>query len=115
MISDIFPTAYFGADIAGIEDGDTVAVFGCGPVGQFVIASAQLLGAGRVFAIDRVPSRLEMARAQGAEVINFEEEDPAKTLQRLTNGIGVDRAIDAVGVDAQHAHEGPAANPMRKS
>ena len=108
MISDIFPTAYFGADIAGIEDGDTVAVFGCGPVGQFVIASAQLLGAGRVFAIDRVPSRLEMARAQGAEVINFEEEDPAKTLQRLTNGIGVDRAIDAVGVDAQHAHGGPA-------
>ena len=108
MISDIFPTAYFGADIAGIEDGDTVAVFGCGPVGQFVIASAQLLGAGRVFAIDRVPSRLEMARAQGAEVINFEEEDPVETLQRLTNGIGVDRAIDAVGVDAQHAHEGPA-------
>ena len=108
MISDIFPTAYFGADIAGIEDGDTVAVFGCGPVGQLVIASAQLLGAGRVFAIDRIPSRLEMARAQGAEVINFEEEDPVETLQRLTNGIGVDRAIDAVGVDAQHAHEGPA-------
>ena len=108
MISDIFPTAYFGADIAGIEDGDTVAVFGCGPVGQFVIASAQLLGAGRVFAIDRIPSRLEMARAQGAEVINFEEEDPVETLHRLTNGIGVDRAIDAVGVDAQHAHEGPA-------
>ena len=108
MISDIFPTAYFGADIAGIEDGDTVAVFGCGPVGQFVIASAKLLGAGRVFAIDRVPSRLEMARAQGAEVINFEKEDPVETLQRLTNGIGVDRAIDAVGVDAQHAHSGPA-------
>ena len=108
MISDIFPTAYFGADIAGIEDGDTVAVFGCGPVGQFVIASAMLMGAGRVFAIDRVPSRLEMARNQGAEVINFEEEDPVETLHRLTNGIGVDRAIDAVGVDAQHAHEGPA-------
>ena len=108
MISDIFPTAYFGADIAGIEDGDTVAVFGCGPVGQFVIASAKLLGAGRIFAIDRVPSRLEMARAQGAEVINFEEEDPVETLQRLTGGIGVDRAIDAVGVDAQHAHQGPA-------
>ena len=109
LISDIFPTGYFGAEMAEIEAGDTVAVFGCGPVGQFVIASAKLLGAGRIFAIDRVPSRLEMAKEQGAEIINFEEEDPVKTLQRLTGGIGVDRAIDAVGVDAQHAHEGPAA------
>lgn len=109
MISDIFPTGYFGADIAGIDPGDTVAVFGCGPVGQFAIASAKLMGAGRVFAVDRVPSRLEMARAQGAEVINFEEEDPVETLMRLTNKIGVDRAIDAVGVDSQHAHSGPAA------
>ena len=109
LISDIFPTGYFGADIAGIDAGDTVAVFGCGPVGQFVIASAKLMGAGRIFAIDRVPSRLEMARAQGAETINFEEEDPVETLLRLTNKIGVDRAIDAVGVDSQHAHGGPAA------
>ena len=106
LISDIFPTGYFGADIAGIEPGDMVAVFGCGPVGQFVIASAKLMGAGRVFAVDRVPSRLEMARSQGAETINFEEEDPVETLLRLTGKIGVDRAIDAVGVDAQHAHHG---------
>ncbi len=109
LISDIFPTGYFGAEMAEIEAGDTVAVFGCGPVGQFAIASAKLLGAGRIFAIDRIPSRLEMAREQGAETINFEEEDPVKTIQRLTGGIGVDRAIDAVGVDAQHAHQGPAA------
>lgn len=108
LISDIFPTGYFGADIAGIEPGDTVAVFGCGPVGQFAIASAKLMDAGRVFAVDRVPDRLEMARAQGAETIDFEREDPVATLKRLTGGIGVDRVIDAVGVDAQHAHEGPA-------
>lgn len=109
LISDIFPTAYFGAELAEIEEGNTVAVFGCGPVGQFVIASAKLMGAGRIFAVDRVQSRLDMARAQGAEVINFEEENPVETIQRLTSGIGVDRAIDAVGVDAQHAHHGPAA------
>ena len=97
LISDIFPTAYFGADIAEIEDGDAVAVFGCGPVGQFAIASARLLGAGRVFAVDCVEDRLAMARAQGAEVIDFEKEDPVETLKRLTGGVGVDRAIDAVG------------------
>ena len=108
MCSDIFPTGYFGADIAGIEPGDAVAVFGCGPVGMFAIASAKLLGAGRVFAIDRVPSRLDMARAQGAEVINFDHEDPKTTIMKLTGGVGADRVIDAVGVDAEHAHEGPA-------
>jgi threonine dehydrogenase-like Zn-dependent dehydrogenase len=108
LLSDIFPTAYFGAELAEITPGDTVAVFGCGPVGQFSIVSARLLGASRIFAIDRVPSRLEMARAQGAEVIDFDAEHPVKTLQRLTGGIGVDRAIDAVGVDAEHAHGGPA-------
>jgi threonine dehydrogenase-like Zn-dependent dehydrogenase len=86
-----------------------VAVFGCGPVGQFAIASARLLGAGRVFAIDNVPSRLSMARAQGAETINFDQEDPVALLKELTLGIGVDRAIDAVGVDANRAHSGPAA------
>lgn len=109
MLSDIFPTAYFGADIAEIEDGDTVAVFGCGPVGIFTILSAKLLGAGRVIAIDRHEDRLAMARAQGAEVINFDKEDPIETILRLTGGIGVDRVIDAVGVDAQHADHGPAA------
>ena len=109
LVSDIFPTAYFGADIAGILPGQTVAVFGCGPVGQFVIASAKLLGAGRVFAVDRIPSRLDSARFQGAEIINFDAEDPVEALQKLTGNLGVDVVIDAVGVDAQHADHGPAA------
>ena len=101
LLSDVFPTGYFGAELAEITPGDTVAVFGCGPVGQFAIASALLFGASRVFAIDQLPDRLQMARQQGAEVINFNDEDPVQTLQRLTGGIGVDRAIDAVGVDAE--------------
>jgi len=108
MLSDIFPTGYFGADLAGIKPGHTVAVFGCGPVGQFVIASARLMDAGRILAVDAVPDRLEMARAQGAETIDFNAEDPVKAIRALTGGIGVDCAIDAVGVDAVHAHEGPA-------
>lgn len=114
LVSDIFPTGYFGAELAEIKPGDTVAVFGAGPVGQFAIVSAKLLGAGRVFAIDCHEDRLGMARTQGAEIINFEEEDPVETLRRLTNGIGVDRAIDAVGVDAVHAHHGPAAKAAKK-
>lgn len=108
LMSDIFPTGYFGAQLAEVSLGDTVAVFGAGPVGQFAIASAFLLGAGRVFAVDRLPERLETARAQGAEVINFDEEDPIQAILSLTGGIGVDRAIDAVGVDSQHAASGPA-------
>ncbi len=115
MLSDIFPTAFFGAEIAEIEDGDPVAVWGCGPVGQFTIASAKLLGAGRIFAIDTVPSRLEMAQRQGAEIIDFNQEDPTEALKRLTGGIGVDRAIDAVGVDAVTAHQGPAAREAEKN
>jgi threonine dehydrogenase-like Zn-dependent dehydrogenase len=113
-ISDIFPTAYFGAELAEITDGDTVAVFGCGPVGLFAIASAQLLGAGRIIAIDTIPSRLEMARAQGAEIIDFNQEDPVEVIKSLTRGIGVDRAIDAVGVDATRPHSGPAAEQAQK-
>ena len=100
LLSDIFPTAMFGADLAHIEPGRSVAVFGCGPVGQFAIASAKLKDAGRVFAIDCIPSRLEMARDQNAEVIDFSQEDPVETIKGLTGGIGVDRVIDAVGVDA---------------
>ncbi|MDH1263498.1 glutathione-dependent formaldehyde dehydrogenase [Pseudomonas sp. GD03944] len=106
LLSDIFPTGYFGAELAEVSSGDTVAVFGCGPVGQFAIASAKLLGAARVFAIDRHEDRLRMACQQGAEVIDFDQEDPVQTLRRLTNGIGVDRAIDAVGVDADCPHHG---------
>jgi len=109
LISDIFPTGYFGADIAGIKPGDTVAVFGCGPVGQFVIASARLMNAGRIFAVDNVPSRLELAREQHAEVIHFDEEDPIEAIKGLTANIGVDRAIDAVGVDANRPHGGESA------
>lgn len=109
LLSDIFPTAYFGAELAEIPPGDTVAIFGCGPVGQFAIKSAQLLGAGRIFAIDTIPSRLQMAKALGAEIIDFNVEDPVEALKSLTGGAGVDRAIDAVGVDAVAPHSGAAA------
>lgn len=104
LISDIFPTGYFGADLAGVKYGDTVAVFGCGPVGLFAIASAGLMGAGRILAVDQIPSRLDMARAQGAEVIDFSREDPVEAIRELTGGIGTDRVIDAVGIDAVHPH-----------
>lgn len=104
-VSDIFPTGYFGAKVAEVGPGDTVAVFGCGPVGQFAIISAFTLGAGRVFAIDNIPSRLRFAQKVGAEVINFNEEDPVEVLRELTGGIGPDRVIDAVGIDAEAPEE----------
>ena len=113
LLSDIFPTGYFGADLAEIKPGDSVAVFGCGPVGQFAIASAFLMGAGRVIAVDRVHSRLDMARGQGAEVINFDEEHPVLAIREMTSGIGVDRAIDAVGVDADPPNAGPAEKTVK--
>ena len=103
FLSDIFPTGYMAAENAEIEDGDTVAVWGCGPVGQFAIQSAWMFGAGRVIAIDRVPERLAMAAKHGrAEVINFEKSDGTvyERLQEMTNGRGVDRCIDAVGAEA---------------
>ncbi|MGH7907355.1 MAG: zinc-dependent alcohol dehydrogenase [Candidatus Binataceae bacterium] len=100
LLSDIAPTGYFGAKLAEIKPGETVAVFGCGPVGQFCIASARIMGAGRIFAVDETASRLDMARDQGAEVIDFKKEEPAQIIRELTGGIGVDRAIDAVGIDA---------------
>lgn len=106
LISDIFPTGYFGAEMARIKPSSTVAIFGCGPVGQFVIASAKLMGAGRIFAIDELEDRLEMAQAQGAEIINFANEDPIATIQELTKGIGVDSAIDTVGIDANYPDNG---------
>jgi threonine dehydrogenase-like Zn-dependent dehydrogenase len=108
LISDIFPTGYFAADLAELHPGSTLVVFGCGPVGQFAIASAKLLGAGRIFAVDSVPSRLEMASDQGAEVIDFNRDNPVEVIHELTKGVGADRAIDAVGVDAVHAKHGPA-------
>jgi threonine dehydrogenase-like Zn-dependent dehydrogenase len=114
LLSDIFPTGYFGAELAHIKPGHTVAIFGCGPVGQFAIASAKLMDAGRIFAIDEVQSRLQMARAQGAEVIDFSAEHPVEAIRRLTGGIGVDCAIDAVGVDAERPHRGPAADEAQQ-
>ena len=114
LLSDIFPTSYFAADLAEIKPGDTVAIFGCGPVGQFAIASAKLRGAGRIFAVDCIESRLEMARMQGAEAIDFNREDPVEVLQGMTGGIGPDRAIDAVGVDAVAPSGGPAAKEAQK-
>lgn len=101
FLSDIFPTGYMAAENAGIEKGDTVAVWGCGPVAQFTIQSAWMLGAGRVIAIDRVPERLEMARKHGrAETINFDNEDVYDRLQEMTKGRGPDCCIDAVGTEA---------------
>jgi threonine dehydrogenase-like Zn-dependent dehydrogenase len=109
LISDIFPTGWQAARMADVHRGDTVAVLGCGPVGQFAIASAQLQGAGRVIAVDGIADRLEMARNQNAEVVDFNVEHPAEVIKELTGGIGVDRIIDAVGVDAERPKSGPAA------
>jgi threonine dehydrogenase-like Zn-dependent dehydrogenase len=114
LLSDIVPTAYMGADNAQIKPGNTVAVFGLGPVGQFCVACAKLFDVGRVIGIDTIPSRLEMARAQGAEVIDFNAEDPIEAIKELTSGIGVDRVIDAVGIDANRPHRGPAAKSAAK-
>jgi len=102
FLSDILPTGWMAAENCDIEPGDTVAVWGCGPVGQFAIVSAFLLGAGRVIAIDRFPYRLEMARRHTkAETINYEEVgDLSEALKELTGGRGPDRCIDAVGLEA---------------
>lgn len=108
LLSDIFPTGYFGADMAEIHPGDSVAVFGCGPVGLFALASAKLLGAGRVFAVDHLPDRLEKAAELGAEPIDFDKADPVDAMLKWTQGVGVLRAIDAVGVDAVRPEGGPA-------
>lgn len=109
LISDIFPTGYQAAEMARIKPGHTVAIFGCGPIGIFSLISAKLMGAGRIFSIDTVPDRLAMARNWGAEVIDYNADDPVQTLKRLTGNIGVDCAIDAVGVDANRPDRGPAA------
>lgn len=101
FLSDIFPTGYMAAENCQMEPGDTIAIWGCGPVGQFAIQSAWLLGAGRVIAIDTVPERLHMAELYGkAETINFEQDDVYDRLMEMTNGRGPDRCIDAVGAEA---------------
>jgi threonine dehydrogenase-like Zn-dependent dehydrogenase len=101
FLSDIFPTGWMAAENAEIEPGDTVAVWGAGPVGQFCIQSAWMMGAGRVIAIDRLPERLAMAERHGrAETINFEEVGVYDQLMEMTQGRGPDRCIDAVGAEA---------------
>lgn len=102
FLSDIFPTGYMAAENCHIQPGDTIAIWGCGPVGQFAIKSAYMLGAGRVIAIDRFPERLHLARTYGnAETINYEEiGDVVEKLKQMTGGRGPDACIDAVGMEA---------------
>jgi threonine dehydrogenase-like Zn-dependent dehydrogenase len=101
FLSDIFPTGYMAAEACAIEPGDTVAVWGCGPVGQFAIKSAYMLGAERVIAIDRFDYRLRMAREKaGAETINYEHTSVYEALREMTGGRGPDHCIDAVGLEA---------------
>jgi threonine dehydrogenase-like Zn-dependent dehydrogenase len=100
FLSDIFPTGYMAAENCNIQEGDTVAIWGCGPVGQFAIKSAFMLGAGRVIAIDNVPERLAMAASSGAETVNFDDVDVYETLMEMTNGRGPDSCMDAVGCEA---------------
>ncbi len=101
FLTDIFPTGYMAAENCNIEPGDTVAIWGCGPVGQFAIKSAYMLGAERVIAIDRVPERLKMASEQAkAEVLNYELVDVGEALKEMTGGQGPDSCMDAVGMEA---------------
>ncbi|MCA1817962.1 MAG: glutathione-dependent formaldehyde dehydrogenase [Acidobacteria bacterium] len=105
FLSDIFPTGYMAAEMCDIKPGDTVAVWGCGPVGQFAMASAYLLGAERVIGIDRFEARLSMAREKAkAETINYEESNTHEALMEMTGGRGPDACIDAVGLEAHGGH-----------
>jgi len=100
FLSDIFPTGYMAADFCNLNGGETVAIWGCGPVGQFAIRSAFLLGAERVIAIDTVPERLALAKEAGAVTLDFKHEDIYDRIQELTQGRGADACIDAVGTEA---------------
>ncbi|CUU17992.1 Threonine dehydrogenase and related Zndependent dehydrogenases CDS [Bradyrhizobium sp.] len=101
FLSDIFPTGYTAAEFCNIKGGETVAVWGCGPVGQFAIKSAFLLGAERVLAIDTVPERLALARQSGAITLDFRNDDIYDRIQELTGGRGADACIDAVGTEPE--------------
>lgn len=103
FLTDIFPTGYMAAENCDIQPGEVVAVWGCGPVGQFAIRSAFMLGAERVIAIDRFSERLDLAEAAGAEVLNYEEVEVGSALKEMTGGMGPDCCIDAVGMEA-HGH-----------
>lgn len=102
FLTDVFPTGYMAAENCDIEPGDVVAVWGCGPVGQFAIRSARMLGAERIIGIDRIPERLQMAKEQSKadEVLNYEEVNVGDALKELTGGRGPDAVIDAVGLEA---------------
>ena len=104
FLTDIFPTGYMAAENCDIQPGDTVAVWGCGPVGQFAIRSAFLLGADRVIAIDTVPERRRMAEDAGAETLDSMDDDVFYKLREMTGGIGPDSCIDAVGLEAHGPH-----------
>lgn len=109
FLTDIFPTGYMAAENCDIKPGDIVAIWGCGPVGQFAIRSAFMLGAEQVIAIDRIPERLEMARQSNAEIFNYDEDDDViEVLKQLTGGRGPDSCIDCVGLEA-HGHDAVAA------
>lgn len=106
LLSDILPTAYMAVDMAHVSENDTVAVFGCGPVGQLVIHCLKQKNVKHIFAIDNIPSRLDMAKKQGAQIINFDETNPVEKLKELTNQLGPTRVIDAVGIDAKQPKGG---------
>jgi glutathione-independent formaldehyde dehydrogenase len=110
MLADIFPTGYHGCELADVSPGDTVAVYGAGPVGLMAAYSALLRGASAVFVVDRIPERLRKANEIGAVPINFEEGDPAEQIRQHTQGEGTDKGIDAVGYQA-HAGEGGGEEP----
>ncbi|HEY7387908.1 MAG TPA: zinc-dependent alcohol dehydrogenase [Bryobacteraceae bacterium] len=113
FLSDIFPTGYMAAENCDIQPGDTIAIWGCGPVGQFAIRSAYLLGAEHVVAIDDVPARLEMARRGGAEPLDLAAIDVLEKLKDLTGGRGPDACIDAVGMEAHGMTRG--SHPIRQA
>ena len=110
LLADIFPTGYHGCELAGVSPGETVAVYGGGPVGLMAAYSALIRGASRVFVVDRVPERLQKAEEIGAIPINFQSADPAEQIKEQTDGEGTDKGVDAVGYQAQ-AHEGESEEP----
>jgi threonine dehydrogenase-like Zn-dependent dehydrogenase len=116
LLTDVAPTGYQAAENCGIRPGDTIAVWGCGPVGLLAMKSAQLLGAERVIGIDRYPDRLELAHAVcGAQVLNYEEHDVVETLHTMTGGRGPDACIDAVGVEASGTGIGAAYDAVKQT
>jgi glutathione-independent formaldehyde dehydrogenase len=110
LLADVFPTGYHGCELAQVAPGDSVAVYGAGPVGLMAAYSAMLRGASRVFVVDRVPERLQKAQAIGAVPINFQEADPIEQITEQTHGEGTDKGVDAVGYQAR-AHTGEREEP----